>query len=86
MIMNERLCEFVGEGKRWFDILRVAHRENFKYKDMLIELLLKNISAKYRPIYLQKLQDTRGYYLPIAQKEIEANSGVLIQNPYYNED
>ncbi len=86
LILNERLCEFVGEGKRWFDILRVAHRDDYKYKDMLIELLLKNISAKFRPIYIQKLQDPRGYYLPIAQREIDANSGILTQNPYYVED
>lgn len=86
LILDERLCEFVGEGKRWFDILRVAHRENYKYKEMLTELLLKNISAKYRPIYTQKLQDVRGYYLPIAQREIDANSGILTQNPYYVED
>ena len=84
MVLDERQCEFIAEGKRWFDILRVARRDNYKYKENLIELLLRNISAQYRPIYLQKLQDVRGYYLPIPKKEIEANGdGVLIQNPYY---
>lgn len=85
MILEERHLEFVGEGKRWFDILRMAHREEYKYKDELIQLLLRNISAKFRPIYLQKLQDVRGYYLPIPKKEIDANGGVLEQNPYYAE-
>lgn len=85
MILDERQCEFIGEGKRWFDMLRVARRENYKYKENLIELLLRNISAKYRPIYLQKLQDERGYFLPIAKKEIDANGGLLIQNAYYDD-
>lgn len=83
MVLDERVCEFVGEGKRWFDILRVAKRDGYKYKKYLLDVLLDGISAKDRPIWNSKLSDVKSYYLPIHEKEIENGKGVLVQNPYY---
>lgn len=83
MVMSERLCEFVGEGKRWFDILRVAKRDDYKYKKYLLDVLLDGISAKDRPLWNSKLSNVKSYYLPIYEKEIENGKGILVQNPYY---
>jgi hypothetical protein len=84
LLMPERTREFVAEGKRWFDILRVAKRENYAYKQYLIESLLQVVSAQNRPIYESKLQDPLGYYFPIYQAEIDRNP-LLEQNPYYEQ-
>lgn len=83
MIMEERQREFVAEGKRWFDILRFARRNNWQYKDYLLQALLEGISAKDRPVWESKLSDVNSYFLPIHETEIEASAGLLTQNPYY---
>lgn len=83
MVIDERQREFIAEGKRWFDILRVAQRDNYAYKSYLTEKLLAGVSAANRPIYESKLQDTNSYYLPIHENEIKNNTGILEQNPYY---
>jgi hypothetical protein len=84
LLMAERQREFVAEGKRWFDILRVAKRENYKYKQYLIDCLLSVVSAQNRPVYESKLQDPLGYFYPIYQDEIDRNP-LLEQNAYYEQ-
>lgn len=88
-IVNERSREFFVEGKRWFDIHRVAKKNNYANRDYLLEVLLAEVSAKERPVFLAKLQDENGYYLPIPKRDIESSGRkangdfVLEQNPYY---
>ena len=86
MVINERTLEFLGEGKRWFDVLRVAKRDNYKYKQYLFDVLLRDVSAKEYAIWLSKLQDPNSWYLPIHKDEIENGMGILEQNPYYEEE
>lgn len=86
MVMNERQREFIAEGKRWFDILRVAKRDNYKYKQYLLDVLLANVPAKQYATWAAKLSDPNSYYLPINKTELDNGKGVLLQNPYYNED
>ncbi len=84
MVINERQREFVAEGKRWFDILRVASRNSFTtYKSYLTDVLLENVAAKDRPQWEAKLSDTNSYFLPIHKNEITNSGGTLLQNPYY---
>jgi hypothetical protein len=33
LVMNERLIELIGEGKRWFDLVRFAERSSFSKND-----------------------------------------------------
>lgn len=83
MVMEERQMELAAEGKRWFDILRFAKRNNYEYKDYLVDVLLKGVAAKDYLVWKSKLSDVNSYYLPILSDEIDANGGVLTQNPYY---
>ena len=84
MEIDERAREFLAEGKRWFDILRVAHIKNFSvYQDYLKEVLLAPVAAKDRLTWEAKLADTNSYYLPILKKEITKSNGVILQNPFY---
>lgn len=83
LILNEREKEFVGEGKSWFDILRVGKRDAYKYREVMLEVLLENVSIENRPIYETKLSDVNGYFLPIHYDEIQSSGGILVQNPFY---
>lgn len=83
LVLDERLRELCFEGKRWFDLVRVAVRNDGQYKNKLVSLLLQNVAAKDRPLYQAKLQNTYGYYLPINESDMIASGGVLVQNPYY---
>lgn len=85
MVMQERQREFIGEGKRWFDILRVAKRNDFQYKQYLLDVLLESVSAKDYAVWASKLSDVNSYYLPIYKTEVDNGKGVLEQNPYYKD-
>ncbi len=65
-ILHERHLEFVGEGKRYFDLVRFGKAT---------EVLKPNEYGRVQWTENKK-------YLPIPQKEIDAAKGELIQNPY----
>jgi len=60
--MEERAMELAFEGKRWFDLVRVANRRGESY-------LAGKVSAKYddasvaSTVY-NKLMDKNNWYLP----------------------
>lgn len=83
-ILKERKKEFVGEGKRWFDLVRFAKKDGFsKYKKSVIDILLENVPMNERTIYETKLSNEWSFYFPIHKDEIDISKGVLKQNPAY---
>lgn len=82
LIMDERGREFIGEGKRWYDLLRVGSRNDYQYKDFLISQVLLTAPASGAPIIRSKLLDVNSHYLPIHFDELKSNQ-LLVQNPYY---
>ncbi|MEG1616291.1 MAG: RagB/SusD family nutrient uptake outer membrane protein [Bacteroidales bacterium] len=84
-ILLERKKEFVGEGKRWFDLVRFSKKENFEsnYRDLVMNILLEIIPLPERPIFQAKMGNPWRYYLPIHKEEMDRSKGVLIQNPAY---
>lgn len=83
-ILKERASELAYEGKRWYDLLRFARRNNYAQKDKFISLILENISPSQRLIMASKLENSNSWFLPIYQDEIDNNIN-LVQNPYYEE-
>lgn len=82
-ILNERAREFAFEGKRWFDMLRYAKRDNYKRLQTLKNMYQLCAPSNKLLSIQSKLNDYNSHYLPIPQADIEASGGVLIQNPYY---
>lgn len=84
LLLEERSKEFIAEGKRWFDLLRLARIDNFsKFKTLVVNILLKNISLNERPIYQTKLSKEGSFYFPIHKDEIDMSGGLLKQNEAY---
>jgi len=82
-LLDERGREFLFEGKRWFDLLRAAKRNNFAKKDIIIDMILSGADIKQQAVLRTKVFDTLSYYLPIAEHELLYNQK-LEQNPYYD--
>lgn len=82
-ILNERAREFVFEGKRWFDILRHAKRNNFQNKHVIINMILSGADIKQQAILRTRVYDEMSYYLPIPERELLYNPN-LVQNPFYD--
>jgi len=83
MVLHEKALEFIGEGKRWYDLLRVAQRNNYAYKEYLISQVLSGIAGGSAPVIRSKLLNVNSHYLPIYIDELRANA-LLEQNPYYD--
>jgi len=80
LIIQERAMELALEGKRWFDLVRVA--TNDKTPDFLIDRVVKSRSVSERSIIKSRIIDPRSWYMPISQYELNRNPQ-LVQNPYY---
>ncbi|MDR2621507.1 MAG: RagB/SusD family nutrient uptake outer membrane protein [Dysgonamonadaceae bacterium] len=80
LVLQERRREFLFEGKRWFDLLRVARREG-KSRDMVTKYIVPN-AVLNSDVILTKLSVMDALYLPIHRDELLSNTE-LEQNPYY---
>jgi len=81
-ILAERAREFAFEGKRWYDVLRNAKRNNYARKDILINMVGRSVPAELQQSAMAKSRDTNSHYFPIYYYEIQTDPN-LIQNPYY---
>ncbi|WP_345950227.1 RagB/SusD family nutrient uptake outer membrane protein [Mucilaginibacter sp. PAMB04274] len=81
-VLQERALELAYEGKRWFDLLRHAKRNNYARLEILLSALSRVIPADAQQSALNKLRDKNNHYLPIYQNEIQLNPN-LVQNPFY---
>lgn len=80
LVYNERQREFVGEGKRWYDLVRQAEYDNSTANVLtshmaattIVKNRLKQLYSMYNPIYSEEMK--------IAGVE---NGGALVQNPVW---
>ncbi len=80
LIMKERAMELATEGKRWFDLVRVA--TNDANPDFLISTIVNSRLVGDRATTRARIIDPRSWYMPIYQYELNRNPS-LVQNPYY---
>jgi starch-binding outer membrane protein, SusD/RagB family len=82
-VLDERAREFAFEGKRWFDLLRNARRNNYQRLDLLLEVVTITVPPNRQQSALAKFNDKNCHYLPIYFYELTTNKA-LVQNPFYN--
>ncbi|MFD2164409.1 RagB/SusD family nutrient uptake outer membrane protein [Paradesertivirga mongoliensis] len=81
-VFDERGREFAFEGKRWFDLLRFAKRNDYENLDLLIARATLNVPSNLSQSVAIKLSDTNSHYLPVPFRDMQANKN-LVQNPFY---
>ena len=81
-ILAERAREFAFEGKRWYDILRIARANNYERLQLLIDLAIASAPVEKQQSIIAKLKDPNSHYLPINTNELFTNKA-LVQNPFY---
>ncbi|MDD4970587.1 MAG: RagB/SusD family nutrient uptake outer membrane protein [Paludibacter sp.] len=77
LVLRERHRELLFEGKRWFDLVRLARRE--KSTSTLNTFVNNKVSGNTVALGAAVLD---AMYMPISQGELNANNK-LKQNPYY---
>jgi hypothetical protein len=82
LVLVERQRELMFEGKRWFDLMRMARRDG--KTDRLIKLVIRK-SEENSSVLSSKLKDMNALYWPISESELKANPR-LKQNPFYETD
>lgn len=81
-ILKERAREFAFEGKRWFDVLRNAKRNNYERLDLILDMVTASAPANKQQSIISKYRDVNSHYLPINFTELRTNKA-LVQNPFY---
>lgn len=81
-ILEERAREFSFEGKRWYDILRNAKRDNYRRLDVILNMVAATVPSDLQQSAIVKYQDKNSHYLPVFDDEISADQ-TLKQNPFY---
>jgi hypothetical protein len=81
-ILEERQREFAFEGKRWYDVLRNAKRNNYQNRVYLLNMAGLSVAPDRQQAAFAKLQDNNSHYMPIYLYELQTNK-LLVQNPFY---
>jgi hypothetical protein len=81
-ILAERARELAFEGKRWYDLLRNAKRDNYRRLGILLNLVSSTVPPDRQQSAINKFRDSNCHYLPIFSYELETDK-LLVQNPFY---
>lgn len=81
-ILDERSREFVAEGKRWFDLVRISRRDINNRLSFIYDAIISNVNPQSRTAAATKIKDYNSWFLPIYYNELILNRQ-LEQNPFY---
>lgn len=81
-VLDEQAREQMYEGKRWYNMLRFAKRNNYENLQVLLDMVSVTVPLNLMNSAKAKLMDHNSHYFPIYQYEIQTNKN-LVQNPFY---
>ena len=83
LILDERAREFAAEGKRWYDLIRIAKRQD-NYEVIADRIADAMAFPSEQGIWKARVFKPLSWYFPIHRDELDLNR-MLTQNPYYEE-
>ena len=101
LVMNERQIELLGEGKRWFDLVRWAERigggvnpdpREPQYTDgatgvqQMVSTFMVSTYSSLEATLKNRIKNRYGLYSPINEYEIKASHYQIDQNPVWNRE
>ena len=101
LVMNERQIELLGEGKRWFDLVRYAERiggginpdpREPQYMDgatgvqTMVSTFIANTYQSMESTLKNRIKNRYGLYSPIHYMELKANNYLIPQNPVWDRE
>jgi SusD family. len=84
ILFQERRRELLFEGKRWYDLVRMARRAG-NQKELITFIKKKHTAANSSKVDIQ-LKNPYAMYFPMYRDEVRNSKGVLKQNPAYKDD
>ncbi len=84
-VYHERIMEFAGEGKAWYDFLRLGRYGNVasvNFRQMMLDNVIDYNKQASESTIRNVLGDENKWYLPVNNSEIN-NNPLLVQNPSY---
>ncbi|MBR3897004.1 MAG: RagB/SusD family nutrient uptake outer membrane protein [Bacteroidaceae bacterium] len=85
LVLDERQRELAFEGKRWYDLVRVALRDNTTSSDIFTKFVNNKYEGMNTQQYSAKMATIDQLFFPIAERELKTNSG-LVQNEAYKKE
>lgn len=82
LVMRERRREFFGEGKRWFDLVRMAEHDGSTTN--MLTLLLSKYATNTNAVKA-KLSSMNSLYAPVYEEDLKVNV-LLHQNPAWEKE
>lgn len=83
LVMDERQREFLFEGKRYFDLVRLMRRQGGTQEVVTTYLITKYVTMSLdQSTVMSKINDPDAIYMPISEHELRLNP-LLVQNRFY---
>ena len=82
LVLDERQRELAFEGKRWFDLVRMALRSKDQTSKEMLDVMINHKYTSNQDQYRVKMSTISSLFFPISEREINTNP-LLEQNEAY---
>ena len=86
LVLDERQRELAFEGKRWYDLVRVALRDNSTSSQIFTRFINNKYEGSSTEQYASKMATIDHLFFPIAKRELDTHSGLVQNEAYKTED
>lgn len=82
LVLDERQRELAFEGKRWFDLVRMALRSKDQTSKEMLDIMINHKYTSNQDQYRVKMSTISSLFFPISERELNTNP-LLEQNEAY---